>query len=153
MNFLSNAVDNNVWLENATRRIISSSSIVDFEEPLRSALTHRREKSSRKGRSAKTTKYRACYLPAQHVFALHQAMLIGTRHKVFEPESTFRDIDDTSFEVLKKPESTMDSEQQEEQPGNFDYTEAAATAEGLGESNPNENKWNKNGFGQGKDEY
>ena len=47
----------------------------------------------------------------------------------------------------------MDSEQQEEQPGNFDYTEAAATAEGLGESNPNENKWNKNGFGQGKDEY
>ena len=43
-----------------------------------------------------------------------------------------------------------DVTQDQEQSGSYNYAGVEATIGGPGGSNPNENKWNKNGFGQGK---
>ena len=53
------------------------------------------------------------------------------------------------LEEAQQGQQQQGLEYEQVQAGNYNYAgEAAHAGEG---SNPNENKWNKNGFGQGKD--
>jgi hypothetical protein len=69
-------------------------------------------------------------------------------------ESTNDEVDAQQRKADEEADGALNSyvtgvTQELEQEGNYnDYT--GATAGGSGGSNPNENKWNKNGFGQGE---